>query len=207
MTLQDAIAAIEDRLGQRTELDASIKCELGLSQTFFESRGSLPWFLVRRTSSSVGGQTLVLPPDFLMEAPWEPLLRLVRDNGTVKDLVKGEMHEIADRRGSVAGEPSYYVLEVGSVFLVPVPDTVYNIELTYLAKDTAIESLAPGGTNKWLTYAPLLLINHAGFKVASHLRSMETAQLFMAGVQEAEQAMWNKHYAMPMVARGMALGG
>lgn len=206
MTLQEAIETIEDRLGQRTEIDAAIKRELGLSQTFFESKGSLPWFLARRVSSSVGGQSLSLPSDFLMEAPWEPLLRIIRDDGQVKDLVKSEMYEVVSARES-QGEPSFYVLEVDSALLVPKPDMVYGVEIIYLGRDTRADTLPLNGTNRWLTHAPLVLVNHAGFKVASHLRSQETAQLFAIGLQEAEQAMWSKHYAMPMVARGMALGG
>lgn len=203
MTVQDAIQTISDRLGQRVNLDTDIRRELGMSQTFYESREDLPWFLLTRSQHTVSGANIPLPSGFLAEHQEEPLVRVVYEE-KIKPLIKKSMWEVDGLRKGQVG-PIYYVLEPTQVVLIPPPEGQIEVELTYFAADTPIGWLPLTGTNKWLTNAPLVLINDAGYRVSMALRSFETAQMFAEQLQMALLAMQKKSFSM--LSRSMTLGG
>lgn len=204
MTKAEAISLIQNRLGQRLAVDSLIEQELGAAQVLEESREQLPWFLAARVAGSAGAGTNALPSGFLAEVVDDPFVWLVTSEGTTP-LVKKAMWEVERVTGT--GTPLYYVLEPTGYTLFPQPEGAISVELSFMRADTPMASLSSGATNLWLTHAPLVLVNSAGLRVASHLRSLETAQLFQANLQEAMVAMWRKHYAMGQGGRGVAMGG
>ena len=74
------------------------------------------------------------------------------------------------------GAPRDYYLGDTFVLLYPPPDGVYYLSWRYWAQDTA-QTL--GQTNKWLTYAPWVLIGDAALKIFSDLQ-------YQGGVQTAQ---------------------
>lgn len=74
------------------------------------------------------------------------------------------------------GVPRDYAVMPAGVLLYPPPDGVYNVSWTYWAQD-AVQTL--GQANKWLTYAPWVLIGDAAAKICADLGYAQGQQTAM----------------------------
>ena len=92
------------------------------------------------------------------------------------------------------GVPRDYYLGDSFVLVYPPPDGVYNISWRYWAQDTA-QTL--GQTNKWLTYAPWVLIAHAALKICNDLQYQGGVATANAILRQSEdnlfRAIINRH--------------
>lgn len=162
MTRDQIIAMVAGRLGQRTDLNASILTELDFVQSLSLERNGriLPWFLQSVDSSLVtvaGIQTVALPTGhigdddegglFLQDADgkWSPLKKV-----DISDILTSEEE---------SGTPERYALRGLSYYLDPVPDAIYSMRTAFYAADTLPGAFSSGTqTNNWLTYAPDLVV-------------------------------------------------
>jgi len=205
VTKAAAIALVADRLGNRQGMDERIARELDASQILLESGPFHPWFMRKDLSLSVSTQSFSLPADFIAPLEDQELL-LSLDTG--KPLVPIHDWQVGPKlRLAEPGLPSFYVLGPASIFLYPPPDKEYRFTFSYYASQPSIASLGSNDTNTWLTYAPLVLANHAGAKVAAHLRSPDTATLFQAGFDEAMQQLLRADAAWRANSRIYKMGG
>jgi hypothetical protein len=85
------------------------------------------------------------------------------------------------------GVPIDYYLGDSFVLLYPTPDGVYNISWRYWAQDAA-QTL--GMENKWLKFAPWVLIGHAALKICADLGNKDGVQTASTILQGAEDNLF-----------------
>lgn len=147
------------------------------------------WFLLTEdaTASTVAEEPRVpVPTDFLIEDDSQLLEVLNPDTSKYVEVVKGDVDELTrEFAEEVSGMPTRYAL-VGSYFrLFPTPDAAYTLRMRYMAK----QALPSTGNieNAWMKHAADLLIAEVGTRVAGlHLKDLETAAVFKAGVAPAK---------------------
>jgi hypothetical protein len=78
------------------------------------------------------------------------------------------------------------------MYLRPVPDDIYTLQIRYQAKDSAPADT--GTTNLWLTYAADLLLAETGVVVASmHLQDDSLTAAMMKAAVEAKARLLVRH--------------
>jgi len=189
------ITIIKNRLGQRTDLDDFITTELDLQQeTALERNGRIvPWFMeseVASTTMEVGEQRVPIPADFAMakeegglfvyradqEEPWIPLTKVDYDDAVMK-------------YGDQTGQPEVYSMGGDYYRMFPIPDQEYVLKQIYFQTDTPPSAVAAGSYNKWLRYAPDLVIAQMCVYLASfYMQDFDLAKVH----QTALQAAWDR---------------
>jgi len=185
----EAIELISSRLGSRTGLNDYIVRELVMAQSALEATEPLPWFLVAAATlgTSPGVEHVGLPEDFLREHAESGHMgsaTLQVSNGW-RPLQKVGIHRIQDML-PLQGPPSYYAVVGGKMYLRPIPDASYSINLLYYARDASLNNV---DKNRWLTYAPDVLVSYAGRQVARYLRDQAAAVLFQEDLALALQRL------------------
>jgi hypothetical protein len=108
------------------------------------------------------------------------------DGTRLVELKKG-FHDRLVSAHTAFGAPKRYAL-VGDYFLLrPVPDTVYEIRTRFFLQDTILSG--PEVENKWLKYAPYMLIGDAGAIMATALRDKEAVAVFQAMFADARRRL------------------
>ncbi|MGC8807876.1 MAG: hypothetical protein ACP5QB_10110 [Thiomonas sp.] len=189
MTKQQAIDIIADRLGNRSGMDSRIVMELDASQEFHEQHPFHPWFLRTREVVVASSPVIPLPDNFL--APLEDREILLGPDGPVKAAFDWQVDPI---RGQV-GKPTHYVLFPHHIELYPAPSEPITYTLSYYAKQPLISTLGPNEANAWLSFAPHVIVQYAGAKIAMHLRGTDVAQLFLVDYQEATRNLLHNDVA------------
>lgn len=215
MTTDEMITHLQSLLGKiGTVLDTQILQELKLAQIFLESRGELPWFLLKeKYASTVADEArLAIPTDFLLEAE-ESALWYVTSEGAFKVIKKGEQDTLRaywnndgtsddDTKG-----PRAYALVNGYFFLYPTPGEVYTVRMYYYASDTVLATGDSG--NLWSTHFPDLLMGLAGQNLLVHFRENDPNVISRVNSMAAagERRLIGKITAREMANMEMSYGG
>lgn len=204
MLRSEAVAEIQRILGFRLDNSSDIIEELKRSQEFLES-SLRPWFLLKERqplTATANQQTVALPSDFIGPAR-EPAddLFLQEDDGSLTALERVFQSEIS---GIETAKPECYALRVSDILLYPIPDQNYNLLYTYFAKDSVLDTDIE---NKWLKYAPYVLIGEAGKRIASALRSDSAFQVFAQMLSDAAIALRQREDELYAVHRQLTIGG
>jgi hypothetical protein len=216
VTRIEAQSIIEGRLGQRTGLGPRIQSELRLSQSYFEKRPFLSWFLVARpANTSISTATEVTQTGFLRELDDEPYVSLRIYEGGVWRIVPLQKETYFTLKKNTdllsPAQPRFYCITDNSnsvyplVNYYPPPNKSYVVEYAYYKAEPVL--VADETENRWLIHAPELLISHAGLQVAKALRATEAAQLFALSLKEAVQDLNYNSVARGMAAMDISLGG
>lgn len=215
MVIDDAVSEVAARLGNRTDLNAKIKTQLGNVQEFTLERAPvLPWYLVTEdtwTTTSSGEERLLLPTDFLREfepsslwyydstldAPWNPLTKLDYE----------DIRYALGRTLTATGKPTHYSMEGKYFRLGPEPDGAYRIQMRYYKQDANARTLNGQDTNLWLTNSAELLLAMACVKMARQLRYRDEAQeQFQRDQVEQENIFFKNHHARIHANRRYVMG-
>lgn len=195
MNITEAVDLVAYRLGNRTDLDARIKAEMGNIQEFTLERAPLlPWFQLSEdaSASTVAGESRIsVPADFIREC--EESAMWVYDSSADqpwKELEKTDLDKIRRSLGytiDLTGKPEVYALEGGYYRLAPTPDAVYTLYHRYYKSDDNARDLTGTQTNNWLTYAGDLVVAETCVVMGRQLRFGKEAQMqFESDRKEAE---------------------
>jgi hypothetical protein len=180
MTRDEAVLEIQDLLGFTQILQGPIERELKFAQVRLENGPIRPWFLKEDrafTFTTVGEQRILLPPDFLEEDEDSALWYAPNEGTPDREIVKEDLDFLirnqenfpgVDAAGvAIPGIPQFYALSGNYFRLFPTPDAVYKIRMIYFKRDTPLDSNIE---NKWMLYAPWLVIGEAGRNIAVSAR-------------------------------------
>lgn len=187
MDRDTAVARIKQRLGFRTDLTTEARNALQDAQAEFESRPQLPWWL--QTEWSTGGTTsgehrVALPTDFLQPVD-EAHLFYKDSDGNYHRLRKEDLDYLQNfYNDEPSGAPKQYALLGLNLYIYPLPDASYSLRYMYYAADQVLTSNIE---NKWLKYAPRLMIAEACALLGADIQH-PNVQLFAA---ESER-LWQR---------------
>lgn len=201
MNYGEAVANIAKKLGNRTDLDASIQSEILLAQAELEAAVTLPWFLLgpeKYIDIDAATDRVAIPTGFIRE--YEDGALWVEDTTTGDFTKLTKTHFDILRQVESTGEsdevPEYYTLAGGYFYLAPPPAAQTRLRImSYNAADTLA---AAADTNAWLTYNPEMLIAKAGMRMAQYLRSVELYGMFQSQYVEAAAAQEKHNVAREM---------
>jgi hypothetical protein len=212
-----AVAEIKRYMGFRTDLDDDALELLQLGQRHLEHNWvsrPLPWFLLseRATTSTVADEERVaVPSDFIEE--WEnDAIWFVDENGGEHPLTKydaDDLRKLQQERSSyntieplTPERPLNYAITGDYWRLFPAPTGIYTLKQIYYQEDTVV---ALAAENRWLKYAPYVLIGWAGERLASAARDgdalgvfspMKSSAIAALDVQTRERELANRRMAM-----------
>jgi hypothetical protein len=218
-----AVSLIAARLGNRTDLNASIILEMQLVQTDrLEGDGTFrPWFLwtdYTTAFETVSGQEYVdLPADFLVEDmelsmrwydstissgnKWRVMRRENLDDTLEYDL--GSSDE-SNPPAEVAS-PARYAYRGDRIFMSPTPDAVYPLRLFYYRRAAEIDD--DNIENEWLKWASDLVIGEVGSVMAGQYIQNPTLEAsFMKQAQAARQRLFLMNEERMHAAREYLMG-
>ena len=212
MNFGEAVANVAKKLGNRTDLDASIKSEMQLAQAELQAARTLPWFLLAEelyTTVDAGATSVSVPDDFLREYE-EGALWIEDTTSTPSDYTRLTKVSLDDLRtveatGESDEAPAYYSLVGNYFYLAPPPAA--STRLRILCYRTADALSADADTNVWLSNTPEVLISKTGMRMAQYLRSTELYSMFQAQYMEAMQAMEHSTVARGMENFEASMGG
>ena len=186
-----AVAILQKRLGNRTDLADDIVTEMQLQQLELEQAEVLPWFLMTTDATlttEVGApDQLVIPSDFLREVEEDALEWYNVDTWTQLDKDDYDRIKRADLTDFTA--PSYYAILGPSLFFRPSPTEQITLRWTYYAKAALLTSNIE---NVWLEHAPGVLINATGHEMAKYLQNPKLEALFAKSLARSVNAMWTQ---------------
>jgi hypothetical protein len=212
-----AVAEIKRYMGFRTDLDDDALELLQLGQDHLEHNWisrPLPWFLLseRATTSTVTDEERVQVPSAFIEEYEDDGLWFIDENGGEHLLTKYDADDLRklqqERTSYNTVEPSTperpisYAITGDYWRLFPAPTGVYTLSQMYYQKDATI---ALDEENRWLKYAPYVLIGWAGERLASAARDgdalgvfgpMKSAAIAALDVQTRERKLTNRRMAM-----------
>lgn len=175
------------RFSSSTTMDDDVLIELQQAQTRLELSPVLPWFLLSERSfidTEVNEPRIIVPDDMIREYE-EGALWVLDAEGVEHELKKRIWDDIkSDPRFDTPARPSRYAL-VGEYFrLRPVPNAIYRVRMIFFQQQPIITI---GDENKWLKWAPDLVIAEAGVIVASsYIKNKEAEKMFSDMVAKEE---------------------
>lgn len=187
MTRDEVVTLLGQRFGNRTDLGSRIVTEMQLAQsTKLERHHWLPWFLEGNVSPLtvvVGTAEIALPAGFLGEIEDEVLW--IREPGatTYGTLDRLGKDQIALQSDNV--RPQAYTIDEANLVLMPgPPDIAYELKWRAYLADTV---LTANVENKWLKYAPDLMIAVVGQALCHHTQRFDALSVY----QQDEQKAWD----------------
>ena len=209
-----AVDLIANRLGNRgAALDSQIITELQAAQIEMEATPELPWFLLKYDSAltmTASTATSAVPSDFVLEDDYGGMFGIdTVSNSATKRIVKKDFDTLQGKKTAFFNDadfPEFYALQNATFYWYPTPDKAYTYALWYYRADPTTIS-AGGVTNLWLTHAPNVLYNLAGFNIARYLRFPEVASLFEADYRAAHGQLIAKNEARRQAAMLSEMGG
>ena len=210
MLRDDALTLLEGRLGNRTNMRATLILEMRQAQeTALERNGIFyPWFLetgiitIGTTTAAV--ETLALPSNWLAEIEEQSMW--IFDSGAdvpYVELRKGA-YDVALQRFTTDDQPQRYSLNKNNLLLKPTPDKGYVIQTRYFAVD---DVLSTNIENDWLKYASDWLIAETGIIIArDHIQNDQMAQRFIAAATRARDRVFIENEARQHVGRVYGMG-
>lgn len=210
MNFGEAVANIAKKLGNRTDLDDSIKAEIQLAQGELEAGRTLPWFLIQSeqyTIVAANAKTVALPTGFIREYEDGALWIEDADAGTFEKLEKVHLDDLRAVEGSGDEDqaPEYYALAGLQFHIAPAP--IADTRLRIMCYTAAGALAADADTNVWLQYTPEVLLAKAGMRMAQYLRSTELFIMFQSQYTEAMQALEHSTVARAMENFEASMGG
>lgn len=211
MTRDEAIIIMQQQLGFRSDQADNCVIYLKLAQQQLELEPIKPWFLVSESLTALTTATedrIGVPPTMLEEYDDAALFYVPDegdDEGKNLDLRKDEYDVlVANYRDTAAGEPKSYALRGGYFILFPTPDDAYTIKIVIYAQDDILNSNIE---NKWLKYAPLLLIGKALQYIPSALRDSVALQTGKDWEQQGRLAVFTMNETRDLANRELQMGG
>ncbi len=218
MKLSRAISNIKRGLGYRLAGDAGIIEAIEDAQEQMETTWTLqpiPWFLLseRSVATSPGEEErLLLPSDFIMEVEQDALWLQLEDGGEVA-LKKYDADDLRtmsqnysatdlidiERRGCFS-----YALTGDYFRIFPRPSAARTYKMMYYQRQPVVTD--PDSTNRWLTYAPWVLIGSAGEELAMGLRDGAAKQHFQQKKSAGIEALTVFTTERELANRRMAMG-
>ncbi len=188
-TVNEAVATIQRRLGflASGSLTDEIIEELVNSQHELEMDDEIAWFLLKFDETLQNDATdlewITLPSDYIDVPEHENYFYLQDSDGNIESrLTREDFADIKDAQanenaGSRTGTPAHWDIVGQKIYLGPYyPSEQKTFSLLYYGADT--DPAAGGAANLWLTHAPQVLINHAGFTMALTARDKDAIQVF-----------------------------
>jgi hypothetical protein len=218
MNLQRAVNIIKRQCGFRQEGDATIIEIIQDAQEQIETTypvEPLPWFLLTErasVTSPANEERLLLPSDFICEHE-EDALWLQLPSGGEKLLCKYDADDLrqvtssmtsAEITSAIASFKFSYALTGDYFRIFPTPDTSYSYKMIYYQKQTVMTLVTD--ENRWLKYAPWVLIGMAGENYAHAIRDATAMQYFQQKKGSALQSITDHTLARQLANRRMAMG-
>lgn len=203
MLASEAVTRIQRKLGYRTDkadeileelIDTQKTLEQGVPSPF--GKGTfIPWFLITEVASArttIGEERLLLPTDFAGELEGFRLYyfdeNAESDENAWVQLEKGE-ESFMRKNLPGSGAPAGYFYSGGYWRIRPTPDDEYLMKIIYAGADTTL-TVSPNITNKWLTWAPWVLVSAAGSSMAQSLRDATALQFFQQRMALEVNTLW-----------------
>lgn len=213
MNFGEAVTNIAKKLGNRTDLDESIKAEIKLAQAELEASRTLPWFLLQEelyTTIAAGDKRVQIPSDFLREYENGALWVEDTDAGTFTQLTKVHFDdlrrvELITSDDDENAAPTYYALAGTFFHIVPAPAEATRLRIMCYRR--ADELTDPSDTNLWLDNNPELLLAKAGMRMAQYLRSTELYAMFQSQYTENMTSQEQANVAREMENFEGCMGG
>lgn len=195
MLRDEAVVEIQNLLGFQQGQTSVIQRELKFAQERLENGPIRPWFLKEDrayTNTIIGESRVALPSDFLEEDEDSALWYAPANGAPDKEIIKEDLDFLIKNQGRYTGidededtvplgRPLWYAISGDYFRLFPTPDDVYRIRMVYFKKDAP---LASNLENKWMKYAPWLVIAEAGMVVAVSMRD-KAAQAEFARMRQS----------------------
>jgi hypothetical protein len=200
MTRDEAVAEMHRQLGFRSDQTDNLVGYLKLAQTQLELEPELPWFLVSETLSTTttaDEPRIGVPSNMLEELDTSALFYVPSsgdDAGKNLAIVKDEYDVLVNQYLDFDYEdeeayPRNYAIRGDYFILFPTPDAAYTVKINIYAQDTVLTSNIE---NRWLKYAPLLIMGKALQLSATGLRDQ---------VAQATGKDWERQGRLALVAR------
>ncbi len=203
MDLDRAVAIIKRDQGFRQSGDDVIIAAIQDAQEQMETSWPtepLPWFLLSERSVSTStdnDERLLVPDDFIMEYEEDALWLQLPDGGE-KLMCKYDSDDLRQMTSRwtdaqlLSNQTSYkfhYALtgDYFRIFPTPPAGTTYDFKLLYYKRDTVLVS--GSDENKWLKYAPWVLIGSAGEETSMGLRDGQAYTHFQRKKSSAIEAI------------------
>lgn len=218
MNLQRAVNIIKRQCGFRPTGDATIIEVIQDSQEQIETTyptEPLPWFLLteRATVTAVADEErLALPSDFILEYEEDALWLQLPDGGErlLKKYDADDLRAISSHMTPaelISNRTSFkfsYALTGDYFRIFPTPDLAYSYKMIYYQKQEVLSD--PDTDNRWLRYAPWVLIGMAGENYAHAIRDATAMSYFQQKKGAALEAVTNHTIARQIANRRMAMG-
>jgi hypothetical protein len=207
MTRLQAVTVIQNRLGQRTAASVAtqIVSELQLAQADWANEATLPWFLIKVVSEAETTSPIAVETDFIRELQEISGLAIVVD-GVRTPLERNDYDFLSIQTGlQTSAKPTFYSLIGTNYYFFAAPDASYTVNKIYYAREPVLS--ADGIENKWLIYAPGLMISIAGERVARYLRDPEAVGLFVQDIQVYRKQLIDADAAHRSSALVAVMGG
>jgi len=218
MNLQRAVNIIKRQCGFRQTGDATIIEIIQDAQEQIETTypvEPLPWFLLTErssVSSPPDEERILLPTDFMLEyeedALWlqlpdggEKLLNKYDADDLRQTVSRMTTAELASNRTSFKFA---YALTGDYFRIFPTPDLSYTYKMIYYQKQELMDDGLD--ENRWLKYAPWVLIGMAGENYAHAIRDATAMQYFQQKKGSALQSITDHTLARQLANRRMAMG-
>jgi hypothetical protein len=214
MTRDEAVAIIHQQMGFRSDLSAVIVTHMKLAQQQLELEPNKPWFLLSETLSTEteADQPKVLIPSgsvVMIEEFDNGALYYVPsegdDEGKNLKLRKDEYDVLMENyKDTDPGEPVAYALRGKYFYLFPTPDDVYTIKIIIYANDTILDSNVE---NKWLQYAPMVLIGKTLKMIATAPRDQVAKTTGQEWEREGRLALLASEETRDLANQELQIGG
>jgi hypothetical protein len=222
MILSRAIAIIKRDMGYKQTGDSEIIDAIADAQEQLETSWpgelEMPWFLLseRSVATQAGEEErLLLPTDFIMEFEGDALWLQLEDGGE-KRLWKydaDDLRQDVQRYSSTSLENQIelgrfsYALTGDYFRIFPTPTSVQSYKMIYYQRQ---EVMTEGSEeNRWLKYAPWVLIGAAGEEMSMGSRDAAAKQHFQnkkaAGLESISSFTLARKYANRRMAMGETL--
>lgn len=211
MNRNDAVALVQQTLGYRTDLITSIITTMQLAQHQLEQEPGKPWFLISDDTALVtaaSARTIAIPTGFLEEYEEGGLYYIPTtgdDTGKYLELDKDDYDVLTKNfRDEDDGPPQAYALIGNYLNVFPLPDAVYNLKLKAFMADTILDTNIE---NKWLQYAPLVVIGKTGNMLPSGILNQQSTNQFKLFEAQGRVALANQNEARMHANRNYQMGG
>lgn len=199
MTIQDMLAMISFRLGNRKGMDSQILREVQLAQSRLEKDPKVDWWFLQKQSNFTIGPTVPFPQ---LPADYErlvdqtvPLLSVVGQTN-YKKLVRAYQEDALVDMGNCS-DPTYYTLLGRAIAVFPPATIDYNLGLIYIAREPILTTEAPNPVleNQWTREAFALLMCKAGIALAQALQNKDALSNFVADYNAAYSEAFTESFA------------
>lgn len=219
MNLERAIKIIKRDLGYRQTGDSEIIDAIADAQeqleTSWPAELEMPWFLLSErsaTSQAANEERLLLPSDFIMEFEGDALWLQLPDGGEkiVKKYDSDDLrnvtntYSISQLEHNIELSRFSYALTGDYFRIFPTPTSIQNYKMIYYQRQEIMSEITE--ENRWLKYAPWVLIGSAGEEMAMGLRDGAGKQHFQGKKAAALESISTFTLARKYANRRMAMG-